>query len=144
MDANEKKHRLEELKARGAARRQAVADALSDRELEDEEVIDALEEQRGAQNVRRVIVPNPVPEFPGQLLIRQPGDDYKVWKSQLHRNHKSGERIAAQEDLARQVVIYPDAKAFGEMASKFPAILDLVFNAAIEFANGAMVERGKE
>lgn len=143
MDETKKK-RLQELEERKAKRDAAYKEKVEDRDLVDAEAVDALEEKHGSTGIRVVRVPQIAAPMPGLVIIRPPGKDHRAWQSAIARpNAKMSDKDAAHEDLAREIVIYPDREVYLEMVKAYPGLVLTIVGEAHIFSGLMADERGK-
>ncbi len=132
---------IEKRRADRAAKHKAACEV---RDAKDLEALDACEELHGVGEVRTVKVPT-APPMPGTVIIRRPApEEYRAWKGITARASATmSEKDAAAADLARDVVIYPEAEAYAKLVEVCPGAPTLVAVEALKFAGGAE-DRGKE
>lgn len=140
----DKRKKMDEIRARRAAREAAQREAIEARDLADEEAIDALEEAHGKGKIAIVSFSSADPPLPGRIVIREPGLDYKPWRVAQGKNISASQKMLANEDLAKQVVLYPEEAVYRKMVERYPGLVDLICTEAIRFVGAAMDEKGKE
>lgn len=144
LSIEEVRARRKALREKSTTRERALAEAKERRDLKDEEAIDALKTRLGESGVRVVEVDS-APPLPGRVAIRLPEDEFDEWQAmQMKLTATPPERLAAQQDLARGVVIYPSIELYDELCEKHHGLFAAVAVAAIEFAGAGARERGKE
>lgn len=143
--SDQQKSKLDEINKRRAAREAAAKAAREARDLADLEALDALEEAHGADKVRKVDTPA-APPLPGLCIIRAPEPaEYKSWQAVTMRAAaKQAEKTAAMEDLARDVLLYPEGDVYEKLCEAHAGLPTLIALEAVRFAGGAADERGKE
>lgn len=141
MDTNKQT----ELKKRREARVAKEKEATAQRDLDDLEALDALEETHGIANIRRIDLPTAAP-LPGFAVIRAPDPaEYKAWQAVVMKGAaKSSEKAVAAEDLATDVLLYPDIDTYKKLVEKHAGVPTLLASEAVKFAGGAAHDSGKE
>lgn len=137
--------KLEEIQKRRAAREAEARAAREVRDLADLEALDALEETHGPDKIRKVETPA-APPLPGIVVIRAPEPaEYKAWQAVTMRGAaKQSEKTAAMEDIAREVLLYPDGDVYAKLVERHAGLPTMIALEAIRFAGGAADDRGKE
>lgn len=131
--------------ARRAKRAESNALPLEERDMLDKEAIDALEEKHGAANIRCVTT-SAAPPLPGVCVILAPsGKDYRAWRAVITSDRaKTAAKLAAAEDLAKSVVIYPEEKEYAAICARHPGTPAAVAQAAVELAGAVATDMGKD
>lgn len=125
------------------ARKEALAKAKEDRELDDLRVLNDLEIEHGDDNVRAVY------SSAGMVVIGRPkpGPMQRWREAMWSEKIKPGERAAAKAraaaDLAKTCIIHPTMEAYSEMCSVLTGLGDTVGAAAVKFAGIVEEDEGK-
>lgn len=96
-------------------------------------VLASLEEEHGEGNIKDVWTVG------GLVVITSPtGPAFQRYRDMVYSQKASASlRSRAASDLAKPFVIYPDAKGYEALCTRYPGIQDTVGLAAVKFAGSA-------
>lgn len=136
---------LEKAEAERAERKAKRTPALKAQKAIDTRAISALEEQYGDDAVTAVDVPFHVGHV-AKVACRCPSKiELKIYRDSVktRRDGTPGDAAKAHETIGEQCLIYPDAKAFAELAELVPGLLGQLGVYAVALSTGAEEDEKK-
>jgi hypothetical protein len=137
---------LEEIEARRDKRKAELAELRDMQRAIDLEALDALEVEHGDSNVAYLEV-SFTPGLPLLVAARCPKPaEIKRYQERLKpkANGKTGDPIAAAEEIAACCRVYPNAEVYKDLLEARPGVNVQVGLLALELATGKAHEEGKD
>ncbi len=118
----------EEIEAKRAARKEAIAKARADQYAKDLVHIDELEVEHGDDRVGILKTPSFVEGLPTVVVVRTPAPSvFKRYRQMVRRAGTKYEAIGEARDMmAAECVAYPDKDTYERMKESWPSIHDNV------------------
>jgi hypothetical protein len=137
--------KLEEVEKRRAERKAKVEAERNEQRAVDLEAIEALEIQHGDSSICMLEVPY-TPGLPNLVAARCPNDaEVKRYRASVKpdKQGRPGNAVAAAEQLAALVRVYPDDEAYAAICAARPGIHAQLGATALGLAVGKAEDEGK-
>lgn len=138
--------KLQEIEARRAARKAALAEQEDTQRAEDLEALDALEVEHGDSNIAHVDVAF-TPGLPTLAAVKAPSRNViKRYRDRVkpRKNGQAGDPTEAAIELCGACRVYPDAEVFAQMLEARPGLDSQLGLLALRLAVGVEEEKGKD
>lgn len=134
--------RLAAVAARRAERAELAAAAAAEQAATDAEAIDDLRVLHGDSNIETLTVAY-VPDLPNTVAVRTPKSiELKRYRDRIAKDVQAN-AVAAAEELACVVVVYPTAEEFDRLHAARPGLKTLAGLASLKLASAVSESEGK-
>lgn len=118
----------DDIEAKRAARKEAIASARAAQYAKDLVQIDAIEVEHGDDRVSVLKTPSFVEGLPTVVVVKTPARDvFKRYRQMVRRAGQKYEAIGTARDMmAAECVAYPDKDTYERMQDSWPSIHDNV------------------
>jgi hypothetical protein len=119
---------IEEIEAKRAARKEAIAKARDEQYEKDLVEVDRLEIEHGDDRVGVLKVPSFVSGLPTLVVVKTPdASKFNRFRTRVRKAAQNTEAIgAAKDELASSCLAYPDEATYTRMKDAWPSIHDNV------------------